>query len=379
MREALVWLAGEASGDLIASLVIKSLLAARPGIAMQGVGGERMRLAGTELWYSSEMLSVRGYVEVLGKLPQLLWLRHAVASRVLREKPAAFIGVDAPDFNLGLEAKLRSRGVKTIQLVCPAFWAWRAGRVRTIRQACDLVLCIFPFEKALLEKEGVAAAYIGHPLASVVPEKPDRAAARKSLGEEADAPLFAVLPGSRASEVSFCGPVFFEAAEQVLAKMPRARFLVPSSGPEREAQIRKLLESHEALRRAVRLVPQASHAVLEASDAVLVSSGTATLEAALMRRPMVVGYALPAVTAWLTARKGNTRFVSLPNILAGRKIVPECLAYYCTPEILSQALIDAYGRREDESLMREYEAIYASLRRDTPRLASEAVFGLTGL
>ncbi|HAW44809.1 MAG TPA: lipid-A-disaccharide synthase, partial [Sutterella sp.] len=213
---SLVWLAGEASGDFIASLVMADIKRAYPEISMAGIGGPKMVASGLDAWYSSDLLSVRGYVEVLSKIPQLLWLRSTMARRVIREKPLAFIGVDAPDFNLGLELKLRSQSIKTIHLVCPAFWAWRANRIHTIAKAVDHMLCIFPFEKALLEKAHVPATYIGHPLASIIPEKPDKEAARARLGLNVEGPLFAVMPGSRQAEVKFCGPAFFKACEIVL-------------------------------------------------------------------------------------------------------------------------------------------------------------------
>lgn len=378
MAKDLVWLAGETSGDFIASLILPQVAALYPGEKMRGIGGDRMIAAGLTPWYHSSALSVRGYIEVLKKLPSLLKLRREMKWRVAGLQPRAFIGVDAPDFNLSIEEYLRSEGVKTIHLVCPSIWAWRPERIHQIKRAVDHMLLIFPFEKKLMDEAGIESTYIGHPLAREIPMHPDKDKAREALGIDPAGPVFAVLPGSRQAEVAWCGPHFFGACEKVLEFDHRSMFLVPASDPAREAQIRSVLKNFPKAQAATRIVSTGSHTVMEASDAVLVASGTATLETALFKRPMVVGYAMPGVTGILMQKKGIIDFVSLPNILAGERLVPEILQYYCRAETLAFALWHEYERRNDARLMDQFAAIHESLLRDTPKLAAEAIAAVCG-
>ena len=375
-NQGLVWLAGEASGDFIASLIMPEVQKTYPGEKMQGIGGPKMAACGFDDWYPSSRLSVRGYIEVLGKIPELIALRANMLSRTMKASPRAFIGVDAPDFNLGLEIKLRNKGLRTVHLVCPAFWAWRPGRIETIKKAVDHMLCLFPFEKGMLDKFGVDSTYIGHPLASIIPMFPNKARARYEMGIETDGPVFCVMPGSRAAEIKYCAPVFFEACKKILSYDARSNFYIPASDPVRKLQIENLLRDDDILSRRVTLVDGQSHRLLEACDAVLAASGTATLEAALFKRPMVVGYKMPALTGMLMQKKGTTHFVSLPNILTEERLVPELLQYYCTADAIAGQLWLAYERRDDEELMRKYIAIHRSLLRNTPELAAKAIEGV---
>ncbi len=379
MEKDIVWLAGETSGDFIASLVLPHVAALYPDEKMVGIGGDRMIAAGLEPWHHSSVLSVRGYVEVLKKLPSLLRLRAEMKRRAADLHPRAFIGVDAPDFNLAIEEFLRGKNVKTIHLVCPSIWAWRPERIHQIKRAVDHMLLIFPFEKKLMDEAGIDSTYIGHPLAREIPMKPDKEAARRKLGLEGhEGPVFAVLPGSRQAEVAWCGPHFFGACEKVLEFDRRSIFLVPASDAAREAQIRNVLKNFPKALAATRIISTGSHTVMEASDAILVASGTATLEAALFKRPMVVGYAMPGITGILMQKKGIIDFVSLPNILAGERLVPEILQYYCRAETLAFSLWHEYERRDDASLIDRFVQMHESLLRDTPKLAAQAIARVCG-
>lgn len=379
MAKDIVWLAGETSGDFIASLVLPHVAALYPDERMLGIGGDRMIAAGLDAWHHSSVLSVRGYVEVLKKLPSLLRLRSEMKKRTSELHPRAFIGVDAPDFNLAIEEHLRGRGIKTIHLVCPSIWAWRPERIHQIKRAVDHMLLIFPFEKKLMDEAGIDSTYIGHPLAREIPMQPDKEAARTKLGIAGhEGPVFAVLPGSRQAEVAWCGPHFFGACEKVLDFDRRSIFLVPASDAAREAQIQSVLKNFPKAQAATRIISTGSHTVMEASDAILVASGTATLEAALFKRPMVVGYAMPGITGILMQKKGIIDFVSLPNILAGERLVPEILQYYCRAETLAFALWHEYERRNDTVLMNRFVKMHESLLRDTPKLAADAIARVCG-
>ena len=350
MARDLVWLAGETSGDFIASLVLPQVAHRYP----------------------------RGYVEVSTKLPSLLKFRCEMKRRVAQLAPRAFFGVDAPDFNLAIEEYLRREGINTIHFVCPSIWAWRPERIHQIKRAVDHMLLIFPFEKKLMDEAGIESTYIGHPLAREIPMEPDKDAAREKLGIDPTGPVFAVLPGSRQAEVAWCGPHFFGACEKVLEFDKRSLFLVPAADRARESQIKEVLKNFPKAQAATRIIASDSHTVMQASDAVLVASGTATLEAALFKRPMVVGYAMPGLTGILMQKKGIIDFVSLPNILAGERLVPELLQYYCRAETLAYALWREYERRNDARLMDRFTQMHESLLRDTPQLAADAIAQVCG-
>lgn len=364
--------AGEASGDLLGSLVLQAMQARWPQLAAQGIGGPQMQARGFEAWWPADKLSVSGYIEVLRHLREILGIRGALRDRLLAERPDVFIGVDAPDFNLGLEAQLRAAGVKTVHFVCPSIWAWRMKRVEKLQRACDHVLCIFPFEPELLARHGIEATYVGHPLASVIPLEPDQAGARQALGLPAGAEVVAVLPGSRASEVENLAPCFLEAAALLQRQRPDACFVVPAV-PRLQARIEEIARGVAGLRN-LKIVAGQSHAVLAACDVALVASGTATLETALFKRPMVISYR----THWLTYALMKPRhlqpWIGLPNILCSDFVVPELLQANAKPESLSGALaawLDSPDRMQ--AVQEKFRALHGQLRRDTATLATDAI------
>jgi lipid-A-disaccharide synthase len=377
-RPALAWLAGEASGDLLASLVLPEVRRRAPALDHVGVGGERMVAAGLTAWHSSQELSVRGYVEVLRHLPRLLRLRGSLQQRLLGAMPRAFVGVDAPDFNLGLELKLRAAGIPIVHMVAPAVWAWRPERVDLVRRAVDHLLMIFPFEEAIFAPAGVRCTYIGHPLAREIPLAPDAAAARGRLGLPASGPLVALLPGSRPDEITWCAPLFLDAARLMLDSDPGLRFVLPAADAALHARLAALLEARPRLAERTTLVLGRSHDALEASDAVLVASGTATLEAALYKRPMVVSYRMPRLSAWLIRRKGRIPYVALPNILAGRFLVPEFLQEQAQAAPIARALMEQLAPGRREALAGPYAEMHDALLRDTPALAAQAILATAG-
>ena len=369
-RFALV--AGEPSGDLLAGLLLDGLNARWPGAQTAGIGGPQMLARGFESWWPQEKLAVRGYVEVLRHYAEIAGIRRKLKARLLREWPDLFIGVDAPDFNLDLEAGLRGRGIKTVHFVCPSIWAWRADRIEKIRAAADHVLCIFPFEPAILAEQGVAATYVGHPVANVIPQVPDRGAARIALGLPADAPVVALLPGSRRSEVRALAARFFAAAASMREQMPDLRFVTPVI-PGLRAELEALLQASE-IAGHVDLVDGQSHTVLAACDATLIASGTATLEAALFKRPMVIAYNMNRVSWHLMHRQQLQPWVGLPNILCREFVVPELLQEAATPAALAEAMLDWFRAPEKvTALQQRFTLLHDELRRDTPTLCADAI------
>jgi lipid-A-disaccharide synthase len=375
VASGIVFVAGEASGDLLAAPIVERLAQRQPAVRSSGIAGERMISAGCEPWHHVRELSVRGYWEVLRELPRLLRLRRGLERRVLAGSFDALVGVDAPDFNLALETAVRRYGLPTIHYVSPSIWAWRAERIERIRRAADRVLLVFPFEEAIYARAGIPASYVGHPLASVIPLQPDRRAARARLGYGADDLLICLMPGSRRAEIASIAPVFFGAAGIVLRVAPNARFLVPVA----DTGLRALLDAQrtavpEAAAR-IDLIDAHSHDCLEACDGVLVASGTATLEAALYKRPMVIAYRMPAVSALIMRRIGGyLPWVGLPNILAGESLVPELLQEQATADALAASLQDVLGDTSRRSeLVERFSRMHEALRRDTPSLATDAI------
>ena len=369
--------AGETSGDLLAGLLIDGMQAHWPGLQSCGIGGPQMVRRGFSAWWPSEKLAVHGYsMEVLRRLRELLGIRKQLRERLLKDRPDVFIGVDAPDFNLGLEADLRAAGVKTVHFVCPSIWAWRAERVEKIRRSADHVLCIFPFEPELLAQHGIAATYVGHPLAGVIPMVPDRAAARAQLGLQDSDEVLAVLPGSRSSEVQYIAKPFFEAAALVRQARPAIKLIVPAV-PALRSRIEQAAQAC-GLGDAVQIITGQSHTVLAACDATLIASGTATLEAALFKRPMVIGYHMHPLSWRLMRRKQLQPWVGLPNILSGEFVVPELLQDAATPQALAAAVLDWFHALDHDAarmaaLHHRFTALHESLRRDTPQLAADAI------
>lgn len=369
--------AGETSGDLLAGLLIDGMQAHWPGLRSAGIGGPQMQRRGFDAWWPSEKLAVHGYsMEVLRRLRELLGIRKQLRGRLLKDRPDVFIGVDAPDFNLGLEADLRAAGIKTVHFVCPSIWAWRAERVEKIRRSADHVLCIFPFEPELLARHGIAATYVGHPLAAVIPLVPDRAAARAQLGLRDEDEVLAILPGSRSSEIAYIAQPFFEAAALVLQARPAIKLIVPAVPALHE---RIVLAAHAAgLAGVVQIVPGQSHTVLAACDATLIASGTATLEAALFKRPMVIGYHMHPLSWWLMRRKQLQPWVGLPNILCRDFVVPELIQDAATPQALCAATLQwLNARRHDPgkitALEQRFTQLHETLQRNTPQLAADAI------
>ena len=372
MDPRVAMVAGETSGDLLAGLLLGGMRQRWPGLQAAGIGGGQMAAQGFQAWWPSDKLAVRGYVEVLRHYREILGIRRQLKARVLREKPQAFIGVDAPDFNLDLELDLRAAGIRTVHFVCPSIWAWRPQRIEKIQRACDHVLCIFPFEPALLRGRGIAATYVGHPLAAVIPQEPDRAAARAALGLAGEGEVIAILPGSRVSEVEYNAGPFFQAALLLRRARPKARFVVPSA-----PGLRSRIE--DAARRAglsegLLVVDGGSHTVLAACDITLIASGTATLEAALFKRPMVIGYRVNPISYHLMRRQQLQPWVGLPNILCEDFVVPELLQHDATPAKLAGAVLEWLEAPARMAAVQErFAVLHHQLRRDTARLATDAI------
>jgi lipid-A-disaccharide synthase len=369
--------AGEASGDLLAGLLLDGVQARWPAAAAHGIGGPQMAKRGFTAWWPSDKLAVHGYsVEVFRRLRELLGIRKQLRTRLLADRPDIFIGVDAPDFNLGLEADLRAAGIPTVHFVCPSIWAWRADRVEKIRRSAGHVLCIFPFEPELLARHGIAATYVGHPLASVIPEVPDRSAARARLGLSDADEVLAILPGSRSSEVQYIAPAFFQAAALLRRARPNLRMVVPAV-PALQARIEQVARE-QGVADMLQIVAGQSHTVLAACDVTLIASGTATLEAALFKRPMVIGYHMHPLSWWLMKRKQLQPWVGLPNILCGEFVVPELIQGAATPQALCDATLQWFDAKAQHpatitALEQRFSALHASLRRDTSQLAADAI------
>lgn len=369
-RFALV--AGEASGDLLAGLLLGGLRQRWPGLTGVGIGGPQMVAQGFDAWWPSERLAVRGYVEVLRHYREIVGIRRQLAERLLSEPPQMFIGVDAPDFNLGLETTLKSRGVKTVHFVSPSIWAWRGERIEAIRHAVDHVLCVFPFEPAIYAKAGIAASYVGHPLADAIPLEVPRTAARQALGLHDTDTVVALLPGSRRSEIHYIAPRLLAAAAHMVRARPGLRFILPVSTGLRP-MIEPMLAQHASGVR-VELLAGRSHEALAACDVTLVASGTATLEAALFKRPMVIAYAMNWLSWQLMRRKRYQPWVGLPNILLEEFVVPELLQDEASPDNLARATL-AWLDQPDRAaaLQHRFESLHRDLRRNTAVAATDAI------
>lgn len=369
----LAMVAGEASGDLLAGLLIDALRSRWPGVSLAGIGGPHMTRRGFDAWWPSERLAVRGYVEVLRHYRAITRIRARLCERLLETPPSAFIGIDAPDFNLGLAASLKAAGIPAIQFVCPSVWAWRAGRLATIRRSVDHVLCLFPFEPALLHDHGIGATYVGHPLASVIPAEPDRAAARRQIGLDANTPVVALLPGSRASEIDYLAARFLQAAARMARERPALRFVLPAV-PAVRARVDAAVRASGLRSDTVTVLDGQSHAALAACDVTLIASGTATLEAALFKRPMVIAYNMNWLSWQIMRRKQLQPWVGLPNILCREFVVPEFLQERASPDALARATLDWLDHPDRcRQLVRRFTTLHDELRRDTARLATDAI------
>jgi lipid-A-disaccharide synthase len=377
MKIALV--AGEASGDQLGAGLIEQLRQRYPQAEFAGIGGAAMRAAGLDAWFDASELAVMGLSEVLRHLPRLLRLRRALRQRVLAWRPDVFVGIDAPDFNLGVARWLKQRGLRTVHYVSPSVWAWRESRAQTLGHSADRVLCLFPMEPAIYARHGVDARFVGHPLADQLPLEPDRAAARASLGLDAGAPVLALLPGSRLGEIERLAGAFLGAAARVAAATPGLRIVAPMAGTAARAAFERQLDAHPdvaALRPALRITDGGAQAALIACDVVLLASGTATLEAMLCKRPMVVGYKVAPWTYRIVRGLGLLKVdrYALPNVLAGATIAPELMQDDCTADKLAAALL-AWLRdpAAAAALQPRYRALHLQLRQDASARAADAI------
>ncbi|MEP6972113.1 MAG: lipid-A-disaccharide synthase [Betaproteobacteria bacterium] len=364
--------AGEASGDLLAGLLLGGMRTRWPTLQSAGIGGARMAEHGFDAWWPSERLAVRGYVEVLRHYRAISAIRDQLRTRLLQQRPNVFIGVDAPDFNLQLETDLKRDGIRTVHFVCPSVWAWRAERLDKIRASVDHMLCLFPFEPKLLHRYGVAATFVGHPLADVIPMQADRAGARAKLGLRDDAPVLAILPGSRRSEIGYLARRFFQTVQLLLRERPALQCVVPAI-PALQGLVEQIAHDTGVAGR-VRILQGDSHTALAACDVTLIASGTATLEAALFKRPMVIAYNMHWLSWQIMRRQRLQPWVGLPNILCREFVVPELLQEQATP----RAMADAVGQWLDAPdrvvrLQQRFEALHLELQRDTSKLATDAI------
>jgi lipid-A-disaccharide synthase len=369
--------AGEASGDNLGGPLIEALAERAPNSRFFGIAGPRMAEAGCEAWFSADELAVMGLAEIVRHLPRLLRLRRELLERFAATAPDAYVGIDSPEFNLRVAAALKRRGIPTVQYVSPQVWAWRQGRVRTIGQSVDLVLCVLPFEPAFYAAHSVRAVFVGHPLADRIPFEIDGRAARAALGLPEVGEVVAVLPGSRAGEVTKLGPPFAATLAWLQARRPSLRFVAPMANAGARERFERDLHEHAPLAE-VHLVDGRAHEAIAASDAVLVASGTATLETALLKRPMVVAYRLAPLTSWLLREMKlvKTQFFSHPNLLAGRPLVPEFFQEQVRPEVLGPAVIEQLDRPDRAALIDEYGRIHRMLRCDASQRAADAVLEL---
>ena len=367
--------AGEASGDGLGAGLVNALRQRFPHAEFAGIGGDAMRVAGCETWFDANELAVMGLAEVLRHLPRLLRLRRAFRQRVLAWTPDVYIGIDAPDFNLGIERWLKERGVRTVHYVSPSVWAWREKRAEKIGHSADRVLCLFPMEPPIYAKHRVDARFVGHPMADDIPLEPDRDAARASLGLSPDAKVLAVLPGSRLGEIERLAPAFFEAARRVAAQIPGLQIVVPAANAACCQALEARFATHGA-DAAWHLLDGRAREAMIASDVVLLASGTATLEAMLCKRPMVVGYRIAPLTYRIVKGLGLLKVerYALPNVLAGEEIAPELMQDDCTPEPLSKAVL-RWFREPDAvaALQPTYVRLHEQLRKDASASAADAV------
>ena len=384
----LACVAGEPSGDLLAAPALSALnqIPDMSDLEVYGIGGPRMQAEGMDLVWPMETLSVRGYVEAIKQLPAILKLRKELIAHLLGEgRPDVYLGIDAPDFNLGVELQLRKAGIPTLHFVSPSIWAWRAGRIKKIAQAVERMLCIFPFETEIYDRAGVASTYVGHPLASDIPLEPNTGAAREKMAKtlnissgSLDGLVIAVLPGSRSSEIELIAPIFFETMQLLTEKLKgqKLHFLIPVATPRLHEPLEQLLLKAKNLNPDIQihLLDGMADEVLEASDVVLIASGTATLQAALWKKPMVISYKVPWLTAQIMKRQGYLPYVGLPNILCGEFVVPELLQDEATPEKLAMAILGwLESPIQVAQLKVRFTQMHETLRRPTGLLVAQAI------
>lgn len=373
----IVMVAGEASGDLLGANLLAALKARIPALQVGGIGGPKMIAEGCDSWFLQEKLAVRGFLEVLPHYRELSAMRRSLLQRILRERPDVVIGIDAPSFNLWWEKRVKAAGIPVVHYVSPSVWAWRAGRIKKIVDAVGHLLCLFPFEPALFEPLGLPVTYVGHPLADVIPEQISREALRAKLNLPAGVPVITLLPGSRQSEVAFHAATFIETARRLHEKLPGVQFLVPLATRETRLGFETALYQCQAQQLPFRLLFGHAHDALGAADVALVASGTATLEAALMKCPMVITYRVSAASWKLAKRMHLQPWIGLPNVLARRFVVPELLQEEATPDNLAQALLNLHGDRGlREAMVAEFSHLHGVLRQGAADRAAEVVLSM---
>ncbi len=366
--------AGEASGDMLGSHLMTAIKEARPDVEFIGIGGPRMQAVGMQVLFPMEKLAVRGYVEVLLHYFEIVGIRHKLRKYFLAHRPDLFIAVDAPDFNLDLEISLKQHGIPTIHYVSPSIWAWRAERIGKIKRAVSHLLALFPHEPSLYEQAGIPVDYVGHPLADLFPDQPKRAEMREAMRIPLQAIVFAFLPGSRQSEVKYLARTYIETAKLILQQIPDARFLVPLVSRETRLIFEQAIYDCDAQQLPITLLFGHAQDAMIAADAVLVASGTATLEAALLKRAMVITYRMPRLSWWMIKRKRYQPYVGLPNILCGRFVVPELIQEDATPENLTQALLNLLNEKGALAQLEDtFTRLHHTLRQNTAKKAAEAV------
>jgi lipid-A-disaccharide synthase len=366
--------AGEASGDLLGSHLIEALRQSLSNVRFIGIGGPKMQAAGMEVMFPMEKLAVFGYIDALKHYREIVGIRNQLRNSLISNPPDLFIGIDAPDFNLDLESALKRKGIPTVHYVSPSIWAWRGERIHKIKNAVSHILTLFPFEAPLYEQAGIPVTYVGHPLADMLPEYPQRDLMREQMRIPKLAKVFALLPGSRQSEVKYLAETYIQTAKLILQKLPTAQFLVPLASRETRTIFENMLWKLEAQELPITMLFGHAHDAMIAADGVLVASGTASLEAALLKRPMVITYKMLPLTYWLSRRKAYLPYVGLPNVLAGKFVVPEILQDDATPENLSQALLNLVS---DKSAVAELDILFAhlhtQLKQDAAYKAAQAI------
>jgi lipid-A-disaccharide synthase len=371
--------AGESSGDLLASRLLSGLRPALPEARIHGIGGSRMAEYGFESHWPMEKLSVRGLFEVLAHYREIKGIQTAIRDKLLQDRPAVFIGVDAPDFNFGLEAPLKQAGIPTMHFISPSIWAWRGGRIKKIAKAVSHMLVVFPFEEGIYRKAGIPVTYVGYPLAEVIPMEPDVAAAREGLGLSRDARVVAILPGSRMSELKYNTVAFISAAKLLAQRDRTLRFVVPMAGERQRAYFDQLVREAGLADVPLKVIPGRSHEVIAAADAVLVASGTATLEVALFKKPMVIAYKMMRASWEILRHMGYQPWIGLPNILAREFLVPELLQNAATPEALADNLWKQLQDENHRSILKQrFIEMHHSLLRDSARESANAVLEIIG-
>lgn len=372
--------AGEASGDLLGSQLMLAIQEKMPNVRFIGIGGPKMAAAGMNVMYPMEKLSVMGYWEVLKHYREIAGIRRSLRQYLIENPPGVFIGIDAPDFNLDLELALKQHNIPTIHYVSPSIWAWRGERIHKIKRAVSHILALFPFEVPLYEKAGVPVTYVGHPLADILPEKPNRTLMREQMRiQPPTVKVFALLPGSRKSEVKRLAKTYIDTVKLILKTIPDAQFLVPLASRETRNIFEEAIWKEEGHDLPITLLFGHAHEAMITADGVLVASGTASLEAALLKRPMVITYKMAPFTYWLAKRKQYLPYVGLPNILSGKFVVPELLQDDATPENLAQALLNLVGNKNAvKELEERFSNMHQVLKQDAANKAADAVIAVLG-